>query len=334
LTDRHVEMPSSLRARPLKKTLPALLQGWWIVSAAIVAVGAAGCAGRTAAPEATPTSLPAPSAVPSAAPTPFPWILIGSETPPDVQESVQAWASDMGVDSRVEAMAPAAGPPAGLMAVIATGKELAGAAESWAQAGVDVIVLDGADVAPAPTLSTVGPGRRDDQTGFLAGLAAGMATRSGFVGLLHGSTENAAAFESGFDAGLRYLCARCQWQSLGSVGDLPFSTDVVAVAPGSSLPAGGAPDGAPWLILVDPQTTDGTERVAARVAEAPATVILQALEALTSGQPGQAWIYDAANGGLILTAMNPEAITPGRERLVDDAVIALREGTLIVGGGE
>jgi hypothetical protein len=56
----------------------------------------------------------------------------------------------------------------------------------------------------------------------------------------------------------------------------------------------------------------------------------RALEAALAGAAGTVWPYAAENDGLSLVDPNPEALTPGRARLLDEAWAGLREGTLAI----
>jgi len=72
--------------------------------------------------------------------------------------------------------------------------------------------------------------------------------------------------------------------------------------------------------------------VAARVRVAPEVILGAALEQLWEGEPGEVWPFDAGDGGLV-TEVNPQAISPGRERLLREAEARLASGMLAVGGG-
>jgi hypothetical protein len=60
-------------------------------------------------------------------------------------------------------------------------------------------------------------------------------------------------------------------------------------------------------------------------------LIEQALEALVAGEPGTAWSYAIENGGIRLGEIDPEALSPGRQRLLQEAYEAVAAGRLDLG---
>lgn len=312
------------RRRPIVQTARLAI---WITVGSVVVVAC----GRPAPPTAAATQASPPTREVTNQATPYPWILIADGTAPDIADAVAGWAADTGVDARLVASDPEGIDPGGLMAAVGSEAALGRVAESWSRLGVFLVVLEPAAASPGPTLSTIGPETRLDQAGFLAGLAAGHATTFGGVGLVGG--DDGSAFASGFDEGVRYACPRCRREPIPDSGAVPLGIDVVGYPPGYDVPVAPPGPGEVWVVLAGSAMPAWADRVAARVVTAPETLVLAALEALTLGQAGQAWAFNAENGGLRIADVNPEAISPGRERLVRDSELGLRLGQLVVGGG-
>lgn len=318
-------LPRSPDVRPRRSARSGCLA----ISILAAAVAVVAC-GRPAPTTVVPTEPAPATAVVPIEPTPFPWILIGEGVDSAVVDAVSGWAADMGMDAQVGS--PGAVDPDGLMAAVGAEAELASVADAWSDEGVLLVLLEPAMMRPGPIVSTIGPETRLDQAGFLAGLAAGYATKFGGVGLVGG--DDGSAFASGFGEGLRYACPRCRLESVSDPAAVPFGVDVLVVPPATDVPTGQAGPGEVWLVLTGSAAPEASQPVAARVALVPETLVLAALEALTNGEAGHAWEYGAENGGLQITELDPEAISPGRERLMREAELGLRLGQLVVGGGE
>jgi hypothetical protein len=287
---------------------------------------------------AAPTSLPpvaTPAETATAAASPTPWILVGDQTTTAVQTVLTSWADAQGLELRVESLAgQPATPPDGAAAVVGLESELLPLLPAWSQAGVVFEVIDPSALVAGAHTSTLGPTVAYDQAGFLAGVAAGLATRTGLVGLLPvAGSDSAVDFRAGFEEGLLYSCPKCQLETVSNPGQAAFGMDVVGIPPDSDLgpKAPGVSD--LWLVVFgDAPLGSWAERVGARVRTAPEAVAGPALGRLWEGQPGEAWVFSAANGGLV-TEVDPQAVSPGRERLLREAEASLAEGWLVVGGG-
>jgi hypothetical protein len=230
---------------------------------------------------------------------------------------------------------------AGLQAVVIleTGVAAEIVAESPPQ--VPMVVVGDAGIEAGDRVSTVGePGARHDQAGFLAGAMAGLATENWVVALV-GQTggEHETVYHAAFIHGVRYTCAYC-WvvpysiEGLTSDGLRANRVDAGLSIPGlasrqgfSQLAQAGI-----WVIWIgSPPEEVPVERLAGGVVFSPETLVPLALESLMAGEPGQAWPYHVENGGLRLSGINPEAISPGRERVLEAAREALASGELDVG---
>jgi hypothetical protein len=261
-------------------------------------------------------------------------VLLDREANDAVQRAVLEWATSAGVAVETVSLdEPLDSPTDGLAAAVVAEDRLAGL-EEWLSGDPAIVVLDAASVTPTKTRSTLGPSVAYDEAGFLAGVAAGLATGSGIVGILAGGgTEAGGDFGSGFEEGLLYSCPGCEL----SVADLrqpAFAMDVIGVPPGAELTDSAPQAEAPWIVVVGQAPTgDWAGHVAARVRAAPEALISEALDALLAGESGEAWSLAASNGGLV-TEIDERAISPGRERLLREAETALAQGYLVVGDGQ
>jgi hypothetical protein len=260
-----------------------------------------------------------------------PWVLVDAGLPPEVQEAVAAWSAS--VDQEAEARAVAGLPgdvPPGLWAVIGLEQNLVSLDRAWSESPVVFVVLDPSSLAAGERTSTLGPDLAYDQAGFLAGVAAGLATQTGVVGITPAAVE-AGGWRMGFEEGLLYSCPKCQLQAVTDPGQPTFAMDVIGIAPGAESAPGEPVEGAPWLVVFEEAPDAWADRVAARVRSAPEALVGPALRRLAEGTPGEVWVFAATDGGLTIE-VDPRAISPGRERLLREAETSLAAGRLVVGG--
>jgi len=304
----------------------------------LLALLAAGCGAlnRPATSPETPQPPPAATSTPAPAssPTPLPALLLVGEAQDPLTTTLQSWAEQRGWVFRQagEVGAEAMGEVAAAVLVGAQGEA---ALPALTAAEVPIVTLDLEGVGAAPGISTVGrPGARRDQAGFLAGALAGLTSPSGAVGLIGDPADE--PYQTAFLHGLRYLCVGCSLVGLApeaaSVDAFRAkAVDVVAVLPGAA--AGSAAQrlaGAGfWLVLVDQAAEPfDTDEVAARVVFEAGAMLTGALEALLSGQPGQAWPYSVELGSIRVVEVNPAVFSAGRQLLLDEVVGALAGGSL------
>lgn len=283
--------------------------------------------------------LPATAAAPSDAPTvtaaatAAPWVLVDAGLSPAVQEAVGAWSASAGQETEARAIAGLPGDwPAGLWAVVGLEGSLVSLDRAWSESPVVFIVLDPSTLAEGERTSTLGPGLAYDQAGFLAGMAAGLATQTGLIGLTPGAGE-AVGWRTGFEQGVLYSCPKCQLETVADPGRPAFAMDVIGIRPGSELAPAEPTSDAPWLVVFEEAPDGWSERVAARVRTAPEALVGPALGRLAEGTPGEAWVFATSGGGLV-TEVNPRAISPGRERLLREAETSLADGRLVVVGAD
>jgi len=302
-----------------------------IVAAALVLASLSACR----VPPAPETPFPltvAPTVAVAATPAAAPWVLVDAGLSPAIQEAVMTWSAGAGQEAEVRPLSGLQGePPPGAWAVVGLDENLAPLDQTWSGTRVVFVVLDPFSLSASEMTSTLGPGLAYDQAGFLAGVAAGLATRSGLIGLLAGASE-AGGWRIGFEEGLLYSCPKCQLESVSDPGRPAFAMDVIGVPPGTDLAMAEPAAEVPWLVVFE-ETPDGwADRVAARVRTAPEALVGPALSRLERGTPGETWVFAASDGGLV-TEVDPRAISPGRERLLREAEASLAEGRLVVGGG-
>jgi hypothetical protein len=104
----------------------------------------------------------------------------------------------------------------------------------------------------------------------------------------------------------------------------------VVPGPGAAETAAQLVEGGLWLVWVGDLPTPDL-RIVGQVVFAADGLILQALDAMQAGEPGAAWPYSIGNGGIRLGDVDPEAISPGRQRLLQEAYDAVAAGQLDLG---
>ena len=307
-------------------------------------MAALGACAPSAAPGPTgsrPTEFPSPTPGPTATPTPSLLLIAAPEG--FAANGLAGWAADHGLgvlQSDAEGASAIVGEArVDLRAIVSFGDHFGGQAAQISAERAPLVIVGAEGIEPGPRLSTVGePGGRHDQAGFLAGVMVGLTGTTGWVGLVEstgGPLE--AVYRGGFEAGLRYGCPKCQLvtspASEATVdGFRGQGVEVVFVVPGpgavqvAALLAGGGL-GLVWIgDLPAPDL-----RVAGQVVFAADGLIEQALDALQAGERGAAWPYAIENGGIRLGKLNPEAISPGRQRLLQEAYEAVATGQLDLG---
>lgn len=291
--------------------------------------------------ESRPTDFPSPTPGPTATPTPS--LLLIAVPEGFGASEFAAWAADRGwglLSSDPEGASAIVGETrVDLQAIVGFGELFGGRAAQIATDVAPVVLVEGGEIGPGPRLSTVGePGGRHDQAGFLAGVMVGLGGETGWVGLVQGTGGSLElVYRAGFEAGLRYGCPKCQLvlspASEATVdGFRGQGVEVVFVIPGPGAAEAAAQlvEGGMWLVWVGELPTPDL-RIAGQVVFAADGLILQALDALQAAEPGAAWPYSIENGGIRLGDVDPEAISPGRQRLLQAAYEAVAAGQLDIG---
>ena len=312
-------------------------------AACLLLAGLTACV-RTGTPSpgpGLPTESPSPTPGPTA--TPVPSLLLIAVEEGFSTAGLAEWAADRGwgvLRSDPEgASALVSETRVDLRAIVSFGADFGGRADQIAAEVAPVVLVEAEGIEPGLRLSTVGePGARHDQAGFLAGVMVGLAGETGWVGLVEGTGGPfTAIYKGGFVHGLRYGCPKCRLVSLTASeatadGFRGQGVEVVFVPPGllaaevaARLAAGGL-----WLVWIGDDPIENA-MLAGRVVFAPDDLVLAALEALVAGEPGAAWPYSIENGGILLADVDPEAISPGRQRRLHEAYDAVAAGNLDIG---
>ena len=168
----------------------------------------------------------------------------------------------------------------------------------------------------------------------MRGPAGALPTPSGAVGLIGDPADE--PYQTAFLHGLRYLCVGCSLVGLApeaaSVDAFRAkAVDVVAVLPGAAASSAAQTLAGAGFGLVardQPAQPFDPNEVAARVVFEAGSMLTDALEALLSGQPGQAWPYSVESGSIRVVEVNPAALSAGRQLLLDEVVGALAAGSL------
>lgn len=306
-----------------------------------LALLAACSAVSTPQPTAAPPT-PAPTPAPTLTPTPVPQLLLIAAAEPAAGEALRTLAAERGWQMRHAA------PQEAAAALEEPGSEIrAAVVYDTAPAGlpqVPTVLVDVPGAAPQATVSTVGePGARHDQAGFLAGVMVGLAAQVEWVGQVTGvGAAHAAEYQAGFEQGLKVGCPRCRLVSL-SLEEATVDrfraqgVQVVFVPPApEALPLATALGQAGlWLVWIGELPEDfPVAALAGRVAFDSQPLVVPALQALLGGSAGQAWSYTIENGGIVLADVNEQAISPGRQRLLQEAYQAVATGELDIGLGQ
>ena len=167
--------------------------------------------GETAPPIAsTPTTAPT---TPTSAPIKVHYVGL-SVAPETIQRAAQefGWGFEQTPEASPEDIRAAA--HSGAQIVIVGGQELQEPARAIAREFPQVYVIGfglSGDDLPLNMLSLGGPGSREDQAGFVAGMAAGFATENKYVTAISDpNSVEGRKYRNGFLHGVRYACPRCR----------------------------------------------------------------------------------------------------------------------------
>ena len=220
---------------------------------------------------------------------------------------------------------------------ISVGEALDGDLEQAASGGLLVVAVDVPGLEPGPTLSTVEPARLD-QAGFLAGVMTGWASDTGWVGeVTHTGGADEAAYRVGFMQGLLWGCPKCQLISQ-PVSEMtldrfrantvdavftypgPEAHDAAELLSGGSIPVVWVGDNGP-----------PAEMLVGRIAIDEGFTILQALEDIVQTGEGRSWQPSIETWSIVPEDVNPDLLSPGRQRLLEEAFFAIAAGELDIG---
>ena len=262
-----------------------------------------------------------------------------------MQEATQRWAEASGLSFIV---GPASGVTpssvAGGLDWVVSLHEAAWAEDpAFVEAGVRGVVVDPTGTPSSPFISTIAASDASwREAGFLAGVLTGLIGESQVAGVVADDEgwEGAGDLAAGFDQGLRYTCPRClqvrvETPSLDVREFARQSAEGIFVGPGSQAREAAAivTEAGLWVVWVGEVPLEAfQERLAGRVLLEPAALVAQALDALAAGEGGQSWPYSVRTLSMAIGDVNPEAISPGRQRLADQAEQKLASGELDLSG--
>jgi basic membrane lipoprotein Med (substrate-binding protein (PBP1-ABC) superfamily) len=222
-------------------------------------------------------------------------------------------------------------------AVVSVHESLDGELQQAAADGIPIVMVDVPDIDPEPSLSTVGNARHD-QAGFLAGVMTGLASQTGWVGQVTATSgPDEQAYSAGFTQGLLWGCPKCQLISQ-TASDMTMdrfranSVDVVFIFPGP-----GAADAAALLASGSiPVVWVGDNAPAAAMLVGNITVeegfaVVIALEDLIETGEGRFWQPSIQTYSVVPVDINPKFISPGRQRLLEEAFYEIVAGDLDIG---
>ena len=328
------------RPRHHTTTLGSLHRTLWPAVLGLAAAGQA-CGQATAV---APPSPAVATAARTAQPTAARLLWATDDLSAQVQAEAQRWAEEHGLSFIV---GPASGVTrssvaSGLAWVVSLHEAAWAEDPAFVEAGVRGVVVDPTIQASSPFVSTIGATDASwKEAGFLAGVLTGLIGESQAAGVVADvEWEGAGELAAGFDQGLRYTCPRCR-QVHADASSLDIGEFVrqgvegVFVSPGgrarevAALAAGGGL----WVVWVGDVPSDAISgRLAGRVLLEPAGLLAQALDALAAREDGQKWPYSVRSGSLAFEDVNPDAISPGRQRLANQAEQKLASGELDLDG--
>ena len=314
-----------------------------LFTAALTVVSAAlfGCATATST-AALPTILsPTATTAPLPSPTPLPELLL-------IAEGEVVWASDLADWAAQRGWVLTRANPSGaaatleeakthVQAVVSQGEAMGGDLELAAGDGIPVVAIVVPGVSPMPFLSTIGDPHHD-QAGFLAGVMSGLASQTGWVGQVTDTGgPDEQTYSAGFTQGLLWGCPKCKLigQTAAEMTLDKFranTVDAVFIIPGpeadeaaDALAGGGFP--MVWVGEGGPTA----EALIGRLIFIEGPLVLLALDDLVATGEGQAWRPSIESASLNPVDINDEFISPGRQRLFEEAYGAIAAGELDIG---
>ena len=314
-----------------------------LFTAALTGVSATlfGCTTATSTAALPPILSPTATTAPLPSPTPLPELLLIAEGAVAWESDLAEWAAQRGwVLTRANPSGAAATleeTKTHVQAVVSQGEALGGNLELAAGDGIPVVAIDVPGVSPMSFLSTI-DNPRHDQAGFLAGVMTGLASQTGWAGQVMGTGGlDEQEYSVGFTQGLLWGCPKCKLigQTAADMTLDKFranTVDAVFLVPGpaaedaSDTLAGG---GLPMVWVGEGGPT--AEALIGRLIFIEGPLVLLALDDLFATGEGQAWRPSIESATLIPFDINDEFISPGRQRLFEEAYGAIAAGELDIG---
>lgn len=317
----------------------------WLAAVILIAAMAAlfGCSTATSTASAPPSSATPVASPPSPSPTPtlVPELVLITDSELAWESDLAAWAAQAGLKFTVVnpsgASAYLSESQPHLAAVVSEREALAGDLQQAAAAGIPIVAVNVPSIEPGASISTVGNARHD-QAGFLAGVMTGLASQTGWIGQVASTGgPDEQAYSSGFTQGLLWGCPKCQLISQ-TASELTLdrfranSVDVVFPFPGpeANEAAQVLAEGDLHMVWVGPNgPPDGV--LVGRLLFKEGPLVIPALEELIATGEGQTWQPSIESNTLIPVDINDEFLSPGRQRLLEEAYQAIAEGELDIG---
>ena len=224
-----------------------------------------------------------------------------------------------------------------VVAIVSVQEAFDGNLQQTAADGIPIVAIDVPGIEPGDWLSTIG-NERHDQAGFLTGVMTGLASQTGWIGqVTNTGGPDEQPYSSGFTQGLLWGCPKCQLinQIANELTLDRFranTVDAVFVIPGLAaneaallLAEGNIP-----MVWVG-ENGPPSELLIGRLIFEEGPLVILALEDLISTGAGKAWSASIETSTLNLVDINAEFLSPGRQRLLDEAYGAISAGELDIG---
>ena len=314
-----------------------------LAAAALAVVSAAliGCATATSTAAQPPTLSPTASTAPLPSPTAPPELLLIAAGEVVWQRDLADWAAQRGwVFTRADPSNAAtylreAKPH--VQAIVSWREALNGDLQMAAEDEIPVVAIDVPGVSPMPFLSTIDDPRHDE-AGFLAGVMTGLASQTGWVGhVTDTGGPNEEAYSAGFGQGLLWGCPKCRLISQAAA-DMTLdkfranTVDAIFLVPGPAADgAVGTLAGGGLSMVWVGEGGPAVEALIGRLIFIEGPLVLLALDDLVRTGEGRAWGPSIETATLIPVDINNEFISPGRQRLFEEAYEAIASGELDIG---
>jgi hypothetical protein len=299
------------------------------------------CTESTTTASAPPLLVPTVTSAPSPSPTPIPELLLIVEGEVAWESELEDWATQRGwMLTRADPSDAAAYLRVGkgrVEAIVSQQEALSGDLELAAADGVPVVAIDVSDVSPMSMLSTIS-NARVDQAGFLAGVMTGLASQTGWVGQVTATGgPDEQAYSAGFTQGLLWGCPKCRLVSQ-TAADMTLDgfrgkgAEAVFVFPGPAANEAAVvlADGGLAMVWVGEGGPPG-EALIGRLLFKEGPLVILALDVLLSTGEGQAWPLSIETSALFPVDINDKLISPGRQRLLEEAYGSIAQGELDIG---
>jgi basic membrane lipoprotein Med (substrate-binding protein (PBP1-ABC) superfamily) len=313
--------------------------------------------GETAPPAATPGSDP--TTLPSA---PIKIHYVGLSAAPEFQQIAQefGWQFEQTPEASPEDIRAAA--QSGAQIIIVGGKELQEPARAIAHEFSQVYFIGiglGEGDLPSNMLILGGPESREDQAGFLAGMAAGFATENKYVTAISDpNSVEGRKYRNGFLHGVRYACPKCRVEFIDAADTADtetasteagqyvlFGSDVFFAAAGQAGEAAlvAAAQKGGWVIgsgsdvyvsLFGNGSTAGADHVLTSVYVDAGEAVRAALSAFHDGKPlSGTQPFSVASGAIVLAPIRSPArlLSIPDQADIANALARLADGSLETG---